>query len=211
MRIKYIQFLLIGEGSSDEGLIEPLSRLCIEHGVDEIEDITSDFDFTGAGHSVLDKLRIVLRSQISVDLIFIHRDADSLNYQRREAEIREAIEISQIDMPYVAVIPIHETEAWLLLDEQAIREIANNPFGRIPLQLPRPQNVEQIADPKIKLQEILLLASEVRGGRRLKEFRKEFSIHRRQLLERLTPDSPVRDVPAWQRLVAAIQDAIQRL
>jgi hypothetical protein len=46
------------------------------------------------------------------------------------------------------VIPIRMTEAWLLLDEEAIRDSAGRPSSSVSLGLPLPQRVETIPDPK---------------------------------------------------------------
>jgi hypothetical protein len=40
------------------------------------------------------------------------------------------------DMPVVCVVPVRMMEAWLLIDEMAIRRVAGNPNGRIPIELP---------------------------------------------------------------------------
>jgi hypothetical protein len=46
------------------------------------------------------------------------------------------------------------TEAWLLIDEKAIREAAGNPKGRQPLNLPKPSKTEELSDPKETLKPI---------------------------------------------------------
>lgn len=48
----------------------------------------------------------------------------------------------------VPVIPGRMTEAWLRLDEAAIRRVAGNPNGRTKLGLPKLHEVESVADPK---------------------------------------------------------------
>jgi hypothetical protein len=62
------------------------------------------------------------------------------------------------------------TEAWLLLDEEAIRGAAGNPNGKEPLDLPRAP--DQIPNPKDVLGELLKQASGL-SGRRKKSFRPE--------------------------------------
>ena len=58
------------------------------------------------------------------------------------------------------VIPIRETEAWLLVEEQAIRKAANNPNGKVGLNLPPLKRIEKCSDPKKELQRVLRLACE---------------------------------------------------
>jgi len=50
-------------------------------------------------------------------------------------------------------------EAWLLLDESAIRRASGNPNEGMALTLPDPGGVECIADPKTTLHELLTRAS----------------------------------------------------
>jgi hypothetical protein len=110
----------------------------------------------------------------------------------------------------VAVVPVQETEAWLLLDESAIRRVAGKPSGRNDLNLPRPANVETVARPKERLKGALLAAAEVTGRRR-KRFEADFASQRRLLLQRLPVGGPLSQVPAWVAMKAALKKAIARL
>ena len=86
----------------------------------------------------------------------------------RVAEIRAALD--QVEeatrIPAVCVVPVRMQEAWLLLDEPAIRYAAGNPNGRVGLQLPSVRKLEQLPDPKAILYHLLRTASELRGRRR---------------------------------------------
>jgi len=73
-------------------------------------------------------------------------------------------------LPYVCVVPVRMSEAWLLLDEFAIRQAAGNPNGAMPLDLPPAERVEEIPNPKAVLRDILRTASGL-NRRRLKTFR----------------------------------------
>ena len=97
---------------------------------------------------------------------------------------------------WLPVIPVRTTEAWLLLDEAAIRRVAGNPRGRQPLRLPRPSQVENVSDPKETLRNALADASG-KQGRRLQTTRKSFNQHRRILLEQLPVGGALKQVPAW--------------
>ena len=70
------------------------------------------------------------------------------------------------------MVPIQETEAWLLLDKGSFRRVAGKPKVRTPLDLPTPTNVENIANPKELLKESILIASET-TGRRYEGMKKE--------------------------------------
>ena len=102
------------------------------------------------------------------------------------------------------------TEAWLLLDEAAIRMVAGNPRGRQVLSLPKVNEVERLADPKSRLREALQAAADVRGRRRSRLDRR-FNNNRRQLLRRLDPTGPVTQLSSWVALVDDIDGATARL
>ncbi|MFH1985419.1 MAG: hypothetical protein ABIL58_26580 [Pseudomonadota bacterium] len=96
------------------------------------------------------------------DLLFVHRDAETKTIAQRREEIKLAIddigeEVHRI--PYVCIIPVRMTEAWLILDETAIRLAAGNPNGTMSLFLPPINRVEKTPDPKKVLIEALKTAS----------------------------------------------------
>ncbi|HVR95147.1 MAG TPA: hypothetical protein VMW27_00930 [Thermoanaerobaculia bacterium] len=205
-----IHFVFIGEGSSDEGIIPHLENLCIELGADEVTGTAIDFRRLEQpiGRTVEAKLQAALRLEPEANLFFLHRDSDSRNPDPRHAEISAAVEASKLPRSWVPVVPVQETEAWLLLDETAIRAVAGRPNGRRALDLPRPQEVEMIAHPKERLQNALIDAAEV-TGRRLERFRREFPNHRFLLLQRLSLDGPLRDVSSWVRMRDKLHQELQ--
>ncbi|MEC3974635.1 hypothetical protein [Amycolatopsis sp. H20-H5] len=103
-------------------------------------------------------------------------------------------------------MPIRMTEAWLLLDESSIRQVAGNPRARHPLHLPKLHEIEKLADPKDLLKCALLAASASTGRRREREAQR-FNQQRRQLLERLDHDGPIVKLSSWQRLITDIEVA----
>jgi hypothetical protein len=206
-----VYFVLIAEGSSDRGMVRHLEALCIEAGADEASGSAPDFSRVfGVGNSLRDRFRAAIELEPSANLFFLHRDADSRDHKPRHIEIREAIEADNQQVASVAVVPVQETEAWLLLDEAAIRRVAANPNGRVPLNLPAPTAVEQRAHPKEHLQEALITASEL-TGRRLDRFKTLFGTQRRILLELLPIGGPLEQVNSWTRLRADIRSAIDAM
>lgn len=204
-----IDFVFIGEGPSDEGLIPHLELLCLEAGAEEVAGIAPDFRRLpgSTGHSVADKIRATMGLEPNANLYFIHRDSDLPDSSSRYSEIAEAVQTCGLKEAHVGVVPVQETEAWLLLDESAIRLVAGNPNGRVQLNLPTPDSVENIANPKEFLQEILITASEHTGRRRAK-FRRLFPTHRKLLLLRLSTQGPVTRLPAWMKMQDDIRDAL---
>ncbi|WP_158835263.1 hypothetical protein [Streptomyces sp. NRRL S-350] len=96
------------------------------------------------------------------------------------------------------------------VDEESIRQLAENPKGRIPLSLPKGASVEKVADPKKLLKESLAMASGY-SGRRLNGFQKRFPQHRHKLLERLDPLGPVSLLPSWQTFVNELDAAVRTM
>lgn len=207
-----IHFVLIGEGSSDADLIPHLEKLCIEVGADEVSGTSPDFQRLSkpVGAKVEAKIKATLDLEPSANLIFIHRDADSVDPEPRYTEIALAVQASNCARSYVAVVPVQETEAWLLLDEIAIRQVALRPNGKSALNLPKVKTVESVAKAKARLQDTLVIACELKGGR-LKRFKKKFPIHRQLLLQRLPIGGPLEQVRSWVRLRETLKQALQAM
>ena len=149
----------------------------------------------------------VLSVETEYDLLFVHRDADTAGHKARTREIIKASANVVLDVNRVPIVPVRTTEAWILLDEAAIRRVAGNPRGRQPLNLPRPSRVEHLADPKGVLETALVTASGC-SGNRLRKFRNRFGQHRRILLEQLSVGGALDRVPAWARLWQAVSEHV---
>lgn len=198
------RFLLVCEGNSDAPLAFHIQRL-----FDSIGYTRPDFHATSDGRRLIDKIQNGLDEYPNCDLLFVHGDADREGPDVRYGEIAEAIRDSDYEGPWVGAVPVRTTEAWLLLDERAIRTAAGNTNGLEPLQLPTPTGAERIPDPKSHLQSILLTAGGVRGRRRRMLLRR-IPAMRDRLLENLPVDGPLRQVPSWARFrddtVAALRE-----
>jgi hypothetical protein len=207
-----IHFVLVSEGTSDEGLIPHLENLCIELGASEVTGTPLDFQRLErpVRSTVAAKLQAAMKLEPTANLFFIHRDADSRDPSPRYAEISDAVSQCVLEKPWIALVPVQETEAWLLLDEAAIRTVAGRPRGMRSLDLPRPREVEAIARPKERLQEILINASEL-SGRHLARFRRDFPNHRRLLLQRMPTGGVLTEVRSWVRLRDGLEQAVSSL
>ncbi len=139
----------------------------------------------------------------------MHRDADNAGHAVRREEIIGAVSSLGVPSALIPAIPVRMTEAWLLLDEAAIRQVTGNPRGRMNLNLPKRHEVESLADPKDFLRSCLLTASG-EAGRRREVVRKRFDQHRRQLLALLDPSGPVTGLDGWNRLLEEIAEVIYR-
>lgn len=190
-----LQFALIREGTSDDGLIPHIRDLLVRAGAPAVFGAARQYK-----GSTKERLQQVLSEPSTPGLIFVHRDADAADPEPRHEEIANAaIELSCSEK-VVAVVPVQELEAWLLTDEAAIRAVVGRPNGRPLLGLPAIRNIERTTSPKEILQTACLTASEKSGARRKKE-QAQFGSRRATLLERLDIDGPVTSLPSWQRFV----------
>ena len=135
------------------------------------------------------------------NLLFVHRDAERVDREVRRREIPWNDRV-------VAVIPVRMTEAWLLVDETALRKAAGNPSGRVSLALPPPGRLESLPDPKTLLRELLAEASEATGRRRR---RFDQAAARQRLADLIEDFSPLRDSPAFGAFEAELERALIRI
>ncbi|MEU6484421.1 DUF4276 family protein [Streptomyces sp. NPDC046887] len=202
------RILFTGEGSSDNGLVPHIEFVAAKCGV-PVAVTSPDFGRLNhaKAHAVRDKLRAVQGFGGDYDLVIVHRDADRGPAEERRLEIAEAMAQEWPGQNHIAVVPVRALEAWLLLDESAIRQVAENPNGRARLVLPRGITAEQIKDPKAALRTALATANGS-TGRRLEKFRQRFPHHRHKLLQRLDPGGPVTQLSSWREFIEDLQKAL---
>jgi hypothetical protein len=175
---------LLADGSSDKALI-PILRWTLR-------DLRPTGEFA-IPWFISRKSRNLVQSTEAVlldyqpDILFVHRDSESvsMNERLREMPVGEHI---------VPVVPVRMTEAWLLIDEKAIRGAASNPNGSMKLNLPKRKDLEKIAA-KTVLHELLQSASG-NTGRRLRSFNVDQAVHR---VAELTEDyTELRNLDAYE-------------
>jgi len=206
-----VHFIFIGEGSSDNGLINHLENLCLLCGASEATGVPLDYALIPEDllkdKTVKSKVECALSLEPNANLIYVHRDSDSRNSSPRYEEINRALKQLEHPRKHVAVVPVQETEAWLLADPQAIRDKAGNPNGAMQLNIPKLSRIEQLANPKESLFQALVDASDL-SGRRLDKFKQSFGKIRFSLLSELSPSGKVSSLPSWQRLKEDTENAI---
>lgn len=187
--MRYLQFAFLCEGRLDLPLKEYVEDLAVESGVFEVFAFAPDFDRLGdlQHASVRSRLQALVDLGDPFDLVVVHRDADSRSRDERQDEVSEAAEACGLAGRVLALVPVQETEAWLLADEEAIRTVVGNPSGRDPLDLPALHEIEGRADPKEILLNALVRAAHNTPVHR-QRVRKGFSDLRRSLLEQLRSD-----------------------
>ncbi|RME22428.1 MAG: hypothetical protein D6798_15770 [Deltaproteobacteria bacterium] len=194
---------LLGEGSSDRVLL-PVLRWVLERATPaECWLAWVDTSLFTTGPKLADKVRGALTVH-PCRLLFVHRDADNQPPERRFDEIR----LAAGSQPHVAIVPIRTTEAWLLIDEAAIRAAAGRVSGREPLGLPALSRIEQVADPKRVLRDALMTAHGA-TGRRARRFHPADA--RMRLADLVDDWSPLRQLSACRRLEADTRSALAAL
>ncbi|MYH60472.1 MAG: hypothetical protein F4148_01435 [Caldilineaceae bacterium SB0675_bin_29] len=204
------RYTLVTDGSSDRALIPILNWLLIENGVGRpIQPAWADFGVL----SLPDRTRLVDRLKLGLvyypcDLLFIHRDAERESRVSRVQEIDEAVAClpEAMSPEYVRVIPIRMQEAWLLIDEAAIKAAAGNKGYTGQLELPVVSRLEGLANPKGVLNELLRQASDL-NRRRQRSFR--VAKHARLVTEFIEDFSPLRQLSAFAALEEEVSNAIQ--
>jgi Domain of unknown function (DUF4276) len=192
-----VAFTLIAEGSSDEALI-PALKWAIRQ-----DQRIGEIDAQMAFPHLLPPSRYGLQAKIRravelfpADLFIVHRDSDRESPDVRFDEIGRAA--GKLHMQRVVpVVPVRMTEAWLLVDEDAIRSAAGNPRGTVALaDLPGSSAIERVADPKLLLRRLLRTASGLRG-RKLDKFDERAAV--RRVSERIRDFSPLRHLSSFVR------------
>lgn len=200
-----VTFVLLREGTSDDGLIPHLQQMLVRAGADSA--VGTSRPYKG---SVEVKLRQLLTEDVVPDVVFVHWDSDSRDARDRRDRILAAATTISPPPHCVPVVPVQELEAWLLVDEAQIRAAVGRPSATDPISLPSLQHIEATAGPKEVLREALLDASGASGARRRRE-RRLFGQRRRVLLERLDLDGPVQALPSFQQLLQDVDEGLAAL
>lgn len=199
--MRELRYTLLSDGSSDRALLPLLTWLLHEHTFEFA--IQSEWADLRRLPAVPRTLATRIQKSIELypcDLLFVHRDAERESHEVRRNEIRQAIEAASTQVlppPVICVVPIRMQEAWLLFDELAVRRAAGNPNGRMPLQLPRLNDLENLPDPKENLNELIREASGLSGRRRKKL---PVSMYAQRVLEFIEDFDPLRRLSAFKAL-----------
>ena len=141
---------LIAEGETDEVFLGVVISRQLRELTAQSSRCAVDVESTeiGACRSIYDHGRTTgaLRELASdCHLLFVHND------HRERDKADRAVRDSGLPSPVIALVPVQETEAWLLADAGVWRRLSGSDQGRLPA---RPRDVERIADPKRVLAEV---------------------------------------------------------
>ncbi|MCG6862133.1 MAG: hypothetical protein LJE70_12770 [Chromatiaceae bacterium] len=192
-----LDFTLLTDGSSDAILIHPLTWMLQQHFSFAINGTWADLRrLPNQPKRMRDRIAAAL-DLYPCHLLFVHRDAEGASLDRRVAEIKAAV--TELPDPMVPVVPVRMQEAWLLIDEPALRCAAGNPNGGVDLDMPAIDRLEVIPNPKQVLHDLLVDASEHTGRRRKKLNPRRLAMRLGELIEDY---SPLRRLTAFQRAEA---------
>jgi hypothetical protein len=205
-----ICYTLLSDGSSDRALI-PILNWILQTHLSHCAIQPQWADLRRLDKSLRNTFEKRIRLSVELypcDLLFIHRDAERDTHEIRINEIRTAVkQVDSLSAPTVCVVPVRMMEAWLLFDIGALRKAASNPNGKTALQLPDIKRLENEADPKDTLNQLLRQASGL-SSRRLKRFSASDCTHR--VSELIGDFSPLRVLPAFAALESEVRDVIRK-
>ena len=199
--MRELRFTLMADGSSDMALLPILVWLLRRHfGSIPIQPEFADLRrLQNPPNELFERIAKSIELY-PCDLLFVHRDAERESIEKRVREIRESVEQCAIETPpVVCVVPVRMQEAWLLIDESALRKAAGNPQGRQPLDVPDRKKLEDLPDPKQRLHDLLHQASGLRG-RRLKRFIRDVGSYVHRVAEQIDDFSLLRELTAFRKV-----------
>ena len=103
------------------------------------------------------------------------------------------------------MIPVRMTEAWLLIDAYAIARAADRPDAVV--SLPPVRQLENVADPKQLLEDLLMEAAGDLAGRRLTRFKASLTERRVNVASLISDFGALEELPAFQSFQAALSAA----
>jgi len=152
----YLATALIAEGPSDDLFLPPLLTRALDHiCLTEFADTVEVADVrvlrsVNRPHTVPEAVKLVSENAASFNLIIFHRDQGT-GANRVEDEWLGPLRQQWGDRPerLIGIVPVRETEAWMLADGEALRRVLGLRWPDDRLGVPaQPKGVERIVDPK---------------------------------------------------------------
>jgi Domain of unknown function (DUF4276) len=214
--LRYLGLALHCEGPTDRRFLEPLLRRAllqlIARNFAAAVDIAEQFvDLAATSRDLEHIARQISDAALAIDLVFLHADGGNEPDRARRERIDPVVGGIQADrlLPLVPVVPVRETEAWLLADPEGIRRTFGTTRSIEELGLPaNAGDVEHVPDPKA------LLATDyqrtVGAGRRRRRAVRGYQGFFALLGEQVAL-ARLEDVPAFRRFEADLIDALRQL
>ena len=188
---RQITYTVVADGGTDR-LLVPIIEWAIHRLDPEVDILEPEFEkrigsvsefFGSYKHTTM--------------LVFAHRDAESSDVEDRLSEFGEVSE------KVVPIVPVRMSETWLLIDGSAIARAADS---TVPVSVPPPNRLEQIADSKTELEQLLLKAAGSPTGRRGKTFKRSMTERRVNLASLIKDYSPLETLDAFCRFQASLAE-----
>lgn len=183
---RQLAYAVVADGETDRQLV-PVIQWAV-HRLDPGVEILEP-EFRKRRGSVAEYLA---EYQTGAMLIFAHRDAETLTLEDR---LEEFAGVDRGDV--IPVVPVRMSESWLLCEGAAIAKAAGSPSSRVPV--PAVAQIESIADPNDRLDDLLFEAAGAPAGRRGKSFRRSIAQRRVSVAEYVSDYSPLENLPAFRR------------
>lgn len=189
---RQLTFSVVADGGTDR-LLVPIIQWAIHRLDPEVEILEPEFvKRTG---SVMEFLKLY---DSGVMLVFVHRDSENAGLEER---LREFESPSRSDI--VPVIPVRMSEAWLLIDKHAVARAAGASSSVV--SIPRLSEIENISNPKKRLDNLILEAAGNPSGRRLKNIRRSIVDRRISVASFISDFSPLENLPAFRHFQTALE------
>ena len=181
---RQLSFGVIADGGTDRVLV-PIIQWAIHQLDPEVEILEPAFRKRQS--SVADFLSAY---QPEAMLTFLHRDAENKSLHER---LQEFPQVAADEI--VPVVPVRMSEAWILFDGNAIARASDRPSYHV--TVPEIAELERLADPKSRLEELLFEAAGSPTGRRLKKFKRSIVDRRVSVASLITDFSPLMALSAF--------------
>lgn len=215
----FIGLALYAEGPTDYHFLRPLllrlcSDICLREASAPVEfseevialNHSAAVDDRPRPHRIVDAAK---QASGAWRIVFVHTDGASDPARARLTLAQPALELLHQECPAdgvgVAVIPVRETEAWTLVDGDALRAVFGTNLDDKQLALPAIGSVESVADPKQRLADAFIATNPPPSRRRKGPSPMLSALGDTVSLEHL------RQLSGFQRLESELRGALRQL
>ncbi|MCG5214411.1 DUF4276 family protein [Streptosporangium soli] len=212
--MRCLQSVIICEGPSDEWFLPVLLQramdlLCLETFPGDVD--VRDVRVLAADHQRPEALAATAtREHGAFDVLFYHHDGFPSRTAADKIEaVRQALSLVGVREAFVPVVPVMETEAWILADPETLAMVLSVPVEKVRALLPaQPKLVERRSEPKELLR--LVMRTLVRRHRRARPDGHDVERYFSELAENVNIGL-LREVPAFAEWWRAMTQAMERL
>lgn len=211
--MEFIRYTLIADGSSDKALMN-IIKWVLDDLFPKIPNkgIYGDFRMLQKPPRKDEVYKQIQYAEhyYPFDILFYHRDGESNSstiIDERIAEIKGQLD-AEFNQKIVCVIPIKMMEAWLLIDEMAIKKAAGNKNYNNQVNLPPVNKLEMLKEPKEILHDLLKQVSGLKS-RRLKNFNVHQAVH--LITEYTTDYRLLRQLNAFNKFEEDLKNVVNSL